>query len=86
MDIQMPVMAGDEAIRRIRASDADHADIPIFALTADATRATRELCTRIGATGYFTKPLNLPDVLDALRRETADAPGAGTGGGRSRYG
>ncbi|OLF80858.1 hypothetical protein AWH62_14155 [Maricaulis sp. W15] len=86
MDIQMPVMAGDEAIRRIRASGTSHADIPIFALTADATRATRELCARIGATGYFTKPLNLPDVLDALRRETADAPGAGTGGGQSRYG
>ncbi|WP_323762141.1 PAS domain S-box protein [Maricaulis sp.] len=74
MDIQMPVMSGDEAIRRIRASDAAYSRIPIFALTADATRSTRELCTRIGATGYFTKPLNLPDVLEALRRETAPGP------------
>ncbi len=86
MDIQMPVMAGDEAIRRIRASGGSHADVPIFALTADATRATRELCARIGATGYFTKPLHLPDVLDALRRETADAPNTDAGAGRSRFG
>jgi PAS domain S-box-containing protein len=66
MDIQMPVMAGDEAIKRIRGSDTTYANIPIFALTADATRATRTLCQEIGATGYFTKPLNLPDVLVAL--------------------
>jgi len=77
MDIQMPVMSGDEAIRRIRTSDTGYARIPIFALTADATRATRELCSRIGATGYFTKPLNLPDVLEALRRETAARPADG---------
>ena len=82
MDIQMPVMSGDEAIRQIRASDTGYAGIPIFALTADATRATRELCVRIGATGYFTKPLNLPDVLEALRRETAPPPESASG--RSR--
>ncbi|WP_421923578.1 PAS domain S-box protein [Maricaulis maris] len=84
MDIQMPVMAGDEAIRRIRASDASYAGIPIFALTADATRATRELCARIGATGYFTKPLNLPDVLEALRRELAAASPSRSGSEQTR--
>ncbi|WP_417488072.1 ATP-binding protein [Maricaulis sp.] len=73
MDIQMPVMAGDEAIRRIRASGEPWADIPLFALTADATRATRELCQTIGATGYFTKPLDLAEVLEALNREMPTA-------------
>ncbi|WP_291844857.1 PAS domain S-box protein [Maricaulis sp.] len=68
MDIQMPVMSGDEAIRRIRASSSDYAGVPIFALTADATKATRDMCTAIGATGYFTKPLNLTEVLGALDR------------------
>ena len=68
MDIQMPVMSGDEAIRKLRASGAAYAEMPVFALTADATRATRELCESIRVTGYFTKPLNLPEVLEALSR------------------
>lgn len=72
MDIQMPVMSGDEAIRRIRASGEAWASLPIFALTADATRATKELCSEIGATGYFTKPLDLPSVLAALNESMSD--------------
>lgn len=66
MDIQMPVMSGDEAIRRIRGSGKPYADIPIFAVTADATRGAEEKYTAAGANGYLVKPLDLPSVLAAL--------------------
>jgi signal transduction histidine kinase/ActR/RegA family two-component response regulator len=67
MDIQMPVMSGDEAIRRIRRMDGEISEIPIFALTADATQRTKDLCRSIGATGYLSKPLNLPAMLTAIQ-------------------
>jgi signal transduction histidine kinase/ActR/RegA family two-component response regulator len=67
MDIRMPVMSGDEAIRQIRGAEADWSDIPILALTADATPETRDRVMSMGATGYLAKPLNLYSVVDALK-------------------
>ena len=67
MDIRMPVMSGDEAIRQIRGADEDWSDIPILALTADATPETRKRVMKMGATGYLAKPLNLYSVVDALK-------------------
>jgi CheY-like chemotaxis protein len=53
MDCQMPVMDGFEATRRIRR--AEHLDIPIVAVTADAMPADRDQCLR----DYLAKPLEL---------------------------
>lgn len=66
MDIQMPGLSGDMAIRQIRASAAPYSSIPIFAMTADATHDAAERYSRVGATGYLTKPLDFDDVLEAL--------------------
>ncbi len=64
MDIQMPMMDGDEATRRIRAGEAGAArvGVPIVAMTADATLKTRERCLVAGMNDYLTKPVQ----LDAL--------------------
>ncbi len=67
MDIQMPVMSGDEAIRRIRASSTTYSRIPIYAVTADATRGAKEKYLEAGASGYLAKPLNLAEVLEVLQ-------------------
>jgi signal transduction histidine kinase/CheY-like chemotaxis protein len=70
MDIQMPEMSGEEAIRRIRQSGRDYAGLPIIAVTADATAGARERYLSIGASDYLTKPLDLGHVnavLGALR-------------------
>ncbi|MBO6797568.1 PAS domain-containing protein [Maricaulis sp.] len=67
MDIQMPVLSGDEAIRQIRESGAEYANIPIFAVTADATRGAREKYLASGANGYLAKPLDLAEVLAVLQ-------------------
>lgn len=68
MDIQMPVMSGDEAIRRIRASGKSYADIPIFALTADASKGAEETYLALGANGYMSKPLDLDRVTRAIEK------------------
>lgn len=74
MDIQMPVMSGDEAIRSIRSSGKPYSDIPIYAVTADATKGAHEHYLEIGATGYLSKPLDIKAIsaaLDAVPRSAA---------------
>lgn len=67
MDLQMPVMDGLEATRRLRAlQQAGHLQqFPIVALTAHALQSDREQAAAAGMDGYLTKPL----LLEALRSE-----------------
>jgi len=63
MDIQMPVMDGKEATRIIRTDkQKKYHNIPVIALTADATSETRQSIDDFGFTHYLSKPFN-PDVL-----------------------
>lgn len=59
MDVQMPVMDGRTATRTIRALDRkDAAEIPIFALSADAFVEDERLSLDSGMNGHFAKPLD----------------------------
>jgi CheY-like chemotaxis protein len=62
MDIQMPVMDGLTAIKKI-STDIVMKDIPIIALTALAMPGDRERCLAAGATEYISKPVKLKELL-----------------------
>ena len=67
MDIQMPVMDGMEATRRIR-SRPQWQHIPIIALTASASLSDRQAGLRIGMNEYLTKPIIPAELFAALTR------------------
>ncbi len=66
MDIQMPVMDGLEATRRIRAGNQDWArEVPIIAMTAHALSDDREQSLAAGMNAHLTKPIN-PEALQRV--------------------
>jgi signal transduction histidine kinase/DNA-binding response OmpR family regulator len=72
MDMRMPVMDGLEATRRIRADVGP--DVPVIALTANATNADREECLSAGMNDFISKPFDPEDLLALIERWTE--PGA----------
>lgn len=67
MDIQMPVMDGNEATRRIRhLARAEHASIPIIAMTANAFDEDRRAALDCGMDGFVSKPLDLKELISVL--------------------
>ena len=67
MDIQMPNLDGYEATRQIRAlPDAEKANIPIFAMTANAFEEDRQNALEAGMNGHIAKPLDIPHLLRVL--------------------
>lgn len=72
MDMQMPVMDGIEATKRIRGSEREDSDIPIFAMTANTFASDRKLCRDAGMTGYIPKPVNIKDIEGTLAENTLD--------------
>ncbi|MEI6557766.1 MAG: ATP-binding protein [Rhodospirillaceae bacterium] len=62
MDMQMPVMDGPEATRRIRTLPAPLSEVPIVALTADAVSEHRAIYMEAGLTDFLTKPIEWNEV------------------------
>ena len=76
MDMQMPVMDGLEATRRIRELEQGGAKrTPIVALTANAMMGTLERCLEAGMDDYLTKPLDISRLQDVLDRFMGRAEG-----------
>ncbi len=76
MDIRMPVMDGYEATARIRARDDRRAQVPIIAVTAEATDAAREQCLAAGMTGFLTKPLRIERLVAAIEEHVLVSAGS----------
>ena len=67
MDIQMPLMDGYEATRRIRAmADPAVAGIPIIAMTANAFEEDRQLALEAGMNEHIAKPIDIPKLMKTL--------------------
>ena len=72
MDMQMPVMDGLTATRRIRAlADREVARTPIIAMTANVLPEQVERCREAGMDDHLGKPINLPQLLAALDHWTS---------------
>ena len=69
MDIQMPVMDGLEATRRLRVLPALHeARLPVVAMTANVFKDDVDACLAAGMDDHLGKPLDLERVLEKLRK------------------
>jgi len=65
MDIQMPVMDGLTATRKIR-EDKRYKDLPILAMTANATVEDRERCLAAGMNDHIAKPIRPQELFETL--------------------
>ncbi len=73
MDIQMPLMDGIEATKRIRAKEEGSGEhIPIIAVTAYAMREDKDRCLAAGMDAYLSKPVHPEEVLTTVEKLAAD--------------
>jgi signal transduction histidine kinase/CheY-like chemotaxis protein/HPt (histidine-containing phosphotransfer) domain-containing protein len=72
MDIQMPGMDGLEATRHIRQSFPSIIQPHIIAMTANSVRGDRELCLQVGMDDYIGKPVQVKELVTALKRIRSD--------------
>ncbi len=67
MDVQMPVMDGYTATRKIRAmKDTKLSSIPILAMTANAFQEDRQRALGCGMNGHIAKPIDIDKLMETL--------------------
>lgn len=74
MDMQMPVMDGYEATRRLRAQG--HTSLPILALTAHVLEAERAVCRAAGVDDFIAKPIDFEELIGTVARYCRPLPSA----------
>ncbi len=67
MDMQMPVMDGLEATRKIR-MDSEYEDIPIIAMTASVMDSDREKCEAAGMNDHLAKPVDPRKLFEVIAK------------------
>jgi len=73
MDINMPVMDGIECTQKIRAlDDKEKSGIPIVAITGNALNLSVQEYNDIGINELLQKPLNFDELVNIVRKYTAD--------------
>jgi CheY-like chemotaxis protein len=73
MDVQMPVMDGVEATRRIRLLSPPAREVPVIALTANVMAVERERYLEAGMNDVLTKPIDWPRLFAFLARYGRDS-------------
>ena len=70
MDVQMPVMDGHEATRRLRAYEEEHGlpRRPVIALTSNVMAADREAAVEVGMDDFLSKPFAKSELEAVVRR------------------
>ncbi|MBI3283445.1 MAG: response regulator [Burkholderiales bacterium] len=77
MDVQMPVMDGYEATRRLRALP-QFAAMPVVALTAGAFKAQQDAARQAGMNAFVIKPFNVEELISTIQQLTHCQAEAGT--------
>jgi two-component system, cell cycle response regulator DivK len=75
MDMDLPIIDGWEATRRVKAAESTRA-IPVIALTAHAMVGDRDKAIAAGCDDYDTKPIDFPRLLGKIETLLGDAAGA----------
>jgi CheY-like chemotaxis protein len=70
MDVEMPIMDGLEATRRIRSGEAGEMNrhIPIIAMTGHAMAEFKEKCNEVGMNDFITKPVDFHKLDRIIRK------------------
>ncbi len=68
MDIQMPVLDGCSAVRKLRAGDGPNRSVPVIAMTANAMVQDRERYLQAGMDDYISKPIDARMLYVAIAR------------------
>ena len=69
MDVQMPIMDGYTATRRIRELENPAlAGVPILAMTANAFDEDRRNALESGMNGFLSKPIVITDLVQEIRK------------------
>ncbi|CAM2065873.1 Histidine kinase [Sulfidibacter corallicola] len=68
MDCRMPEMDGLEASRRIRMLEGEAGQVPIVAITANASEDDRQACLAAGMDGFLSKPFSLEQIRNAIQK------------------
>ncbi|ELY3983225.1 response regulator [Cronobacter muytjensii] len=81
MDLQMPVMDGEAAIRALRQEEVQRGGHQMaIVMTAHAMQGDRERCLAMGFDGYLSKPVSLVALADELSRFSPGTPPPPPGG------
>jgi PAS domain S-box-containing protein len=65
LDLHLPDLSGEEVLLALRADPLTW-DVPVYVVSADATDGQRRRLLAAGASGYLTKPIDVPQLLGLL--------------------
>lgn len=74
LDLNLPDVSGEDVLRELK-SDQTTSSIPVVIVSADANPQQVDRLKAAGAVAYFTKPFNVPELLDTLARELGTVTG-----------
>ena len=77
LDLNMPKKDGREALREIKANPELN-KIPVVVLTTSGDRRDIELCRRLGASSFITKPMSFHEWISAMGTVCGHLSGAGS--------
>lgn len=70
LDLLMPEVSGFDFLKEIKAKTA-LSDIPIIIVSAVGTSENRDICLDMGASDFFSKPIDIPSFVSRIKAFTA---------------